>query len=44
MNRTMKLQLTPHCIIISKLKDMCGAHYLHHGELHQTTKIKIINR
>ncbi len=44
MNRAMTKILTHTCMIIIKLKTLCDGNLIHHGELHLTTKIKIINR
>ena len=43
MNRAMTKILTHTRMIIIQLKSLCGGNLIHHGELHMTIKIKIIN-
>lgn len=44
MNRAMTIILTHTHMIITKQKTTYDVHWAYHGELHLTTKIKIINR
>ena len=45
MNRAMIRQLAEHTrVLIIMEKIMCDVNMNHHGELHLTIKIKIINR
>jgi len=44
MNRAMTKILTHTRMIITNLQIICDGHWTFHGELHLTTKIKIINR
>jgi len=44
MNRAMTKNKTRTSMIIMKPKVLCDMCFTHHGELHMTIKIKIINR
>ena len=44
MNRAMTINLTHTHMILIKLIVCCSGYLMHHGELHLTAKIKIINR
>ena len=44
MNRAMTKNKTHTSMIITSQQTVCSLHWTYHGELHLTTKIKIINR